>query len=164
MPVITVLRTLCFFTNFEEKKKKKKKKRKKWPKRQNPISATTRTRSSRMRRTFSVRHVTRPVLSVVSKGRKGSVRSDCSPETLFWWWHFPRMRGLWRKVRRIITRLRFFFFFFNRRSARGHTNPTLQVRFSLYWLSELRWLWTNVLWRVMCELVFYRLPRYARTA
>ena len=28
MPVITVLRTLCFFTNFEEKKKKKKKKEK----------------------------------------------------------------------------------------------------------------------------------------
>ena len=37
-----------------------------------------------------------------------------------------------------------------------HTNSTLYTRISPQWLSELRWLWLSVPWRVACELISWQ--------
>ena len=39
-----------------------------------------------------------------------------------------------------------------------HTNSTVYARMSPQWLSELRWLWPNVLWQFACELVSILVP------
>ena len=74
---------------------------------------------------------------------------------------FPRTRGLWTKVRRIILHLRFFiclFIHINWRSARAHTFYSFRLRISPQWLSELKRLWMSVSWRAACKLLFWRVP------
>ena len=62
------------------------------------------------------------------------------------------MRGFYGKVRRFIPHLRFFFFQSGDQFA--NTNSTFMTRISPQWLSELRWLWTSIPWRVACKFVF----------
>ena len=66
----------------------------------------------------------------------------------FLWWLFPRIWGLWRKVRHITPHL-----YFSLKWRSACTHHTLQAKSSPQGLSEIRRLWTSVPSWVVCEFV-----------